>query len=103
MRDEYLSLLDKLREGDYDDNIRRLKYKFKNFSKAAIEKLKEKSSMVDILLEDQEQLESSPSPPEPVKGIKAVKEEPSISSIGYKRVKHRTSRSKEQDSFERCS
>ena len=50
--------------------------------------------MIDILLEDQEQLESSPSPQEPVKGIKAVKEEPSVPSIGYKHVKHQTSKSR---------
>ena len=88
--EEYLSLFDKLREGDYDENIRHLNYKFKNFSKNAIEHLKKKSSVID---ENQEQLESSPSPQEPLKSMKAIEEEPT-SSIGYQHVECQTSRSK---------
>ena len=44
LRDKYIFLFDKLNEGDIYENIRHLKYKFENFSKSAIEQLKEKST-----------------------------------------------------------
>ena len=107
MVEECLSLSDKLKDGDYDENIRHLKYKLASLSKLATEQLKEKSSTIDLLLEDlkeisqakdtlQEdlkQLQSLQVQPEPIKDPAAVKEEPSSPSMVYQPLEYQTSMS----------
>ena len=52
LKEECISLVDKLKDGDLDENMRHLKYKFDSFSKVALKKLKERTSTIDMLLKD---------------------------------------------------
>ena len=96
LRDECVSFIDKLKEGDIDENIRHLKYKFKSFSKSAIEQLKEKSATNEMLLEDLKELQSSlvqPQLGEEVGGSMVMKDEPSSPPMEYQQVEPQTSMS----------
>ena len=94
LRDEYISLFDKLKEGDIDENIRHLKYKFESFSKSAIEQLKEKSVTNEMLLEDLKELQSSlvQSQLGEVGGSMVMKE-PSSPPVEYQQLEPQTSMS----------
>ena len=88
--EECLSLFEKLKDGDLDENIRHLKYKFESFSKVAIKQLKEMSRTNDMLLEDLKQLQSPPIQVEPFKHTTA---ESSSSLTVYQHLEHQTSMS----------
>ena len=92
LRDEYISLFDKLKEGDINENVRHLKYKFESFSKLAIEQLKEKSATNEMLLEDLKGLQSSLQLGE-VGGSMVMKEEPSSPPVEYQQLEPQTSMS----------
>ena len=105
--EECISLCDKLKDGNYDENIRHLKYKLANLSKLATEQLNEKSSTIDMLLadlketsqtndtllEDLKRLQSLLVQLERVKDTTVVKKEPFSPSIVYKHLEHQTSMS----------
>ena len=88
LRDEHLSLFEKLKEGDIDENIRHLKYKFENFSISAIEELKEKSATNEMLLENLKELQSSLVQPKlgEVGGSTVMKDEPSSTPVEYQQL-----------------
>ena len=92
LRDECVSFFDKLKEGDIDENIRHLKYKFESFSKSAIEQLKEKSATNEMLLEDLKELQSSLAQPQlgEVGGSMVMKDEPPVE---YQQLEPQTSMS----------
>ena len=85
LRDELLTLCDKLMEGDVDENVRHLRFKIENFSKVAIEQIKEGtennketvSSLMDIKAR---QPSLAPSQPRTEEERKMAKTEPSSPS-----------------------
>ena len=95
LRDECVSLFEKLEEGDINENVRHLKYKFESFSKSAIEQLKEKSATIDMLLEDLKELQSSLVQPQlgEVGGSMVMKDMPSSPPVEYQQLEPQTSMS----------
>ena len=80
-----LSLCDKLKEGDVDENIHHLKYKIESLTNSAIEQLKENRATNEMLLEDLKRLQSSSILPQlgPEEGAMGIKTEPASPSIEY--------------------
>ena len=78
LRDDSLALCDKLKEGDIDTNARYLHYKIEMLSKSAIEQLKEKTEINEMLLADLRKLEASSIPAQlgAGEGTEVVKTEP---------------------------
>ena len=72
-------------EGDVDENIRRLKYKFETLTNSAIEQLKEKTITNEMLLADLKRVQPSSILPHlgPVEGAVVIKTEPASTSIEY--------------------
>ena len=64
LRNELLFLCDKLMEGDIDGNVRHLRYKIENFSKLAIEQMKENAESKEAVVDIKQRL-PSPAPPQP--------------------------------------
>ena len=93
LRDECVSLFEKLEEGDIYENVRHLKYKFESFSKSAIEQLKEKSATNEMLLKDLKELQSSLVQPQlgEVGGSMVMKDEPSSHPVEYHQLETQTS------------
>ena len=77
LRNELFSLCDKLKEGDIDENIHHLRYKIKNFSKLAIEQMKENTESKEAVVDIKRRL-PSPAPPQPerVESADRAKKEP---------------------------
>ena len=76
LRDELLSLSDKLKEGDVDENVRNLR-KIEKLSKSAIEEIEAKTETGMPVVDVKRHL-PSPAPPEPgtAEGSKMAKTEP---------------------------
>ena len=77
LRNELLSLCDKLKEGDLDENVCHLRYKIENFSKLAIEQMKENAESKEAVVDIKGRL-PSPAPPQPerVENADRAKKEP---------------------------
>ena len=77
LRNELVSLCDKLKEGDLDENVRHLRYKIENFSKLAIEQMKENAESKEEVVDIKGCL-PSPAPPQPekVENADRAKKEP---------------------------
>ena len=77
LRNELLSLCDKLMEGDIDENVHHLRYKIENFSKLAIEQIKESAESKEAVVDIKRRL-PSPAPPQPerVENADRAKKEP---------------------------
>ena len=85
LRDELLSLCDKLMEGDFRDNVHQLRYKIEIFSKSAIEQIKataESKETVSPLVAVKKR-RPSPAPPQPqtLMEDKMTKTEPASPSM----------------------